>query len=276
MTIDDVTQDIALSLPWIGRSRQRVETLKELLHEAETVHPSKGPTLVGQLLERFTFLTTEQYEILLLEIATFISEGFDLDRTILCATTADRHKDSAQRVLYDLMSTLAGIGRYKVRNLNRYDAAPREKNFDSLLLVDEFIGSGRSLVGRARNLRRIFGERGEPSPSIHAVAIAGMTHGLRSISAEFDSLNVCIALQKGIAGHSTPANRTIAYAVMRDLEAGLAPAYCGEVMPSLGYAAAEALYFRHSGSCPNNVFPIFWWPEKIGATSRRPMFPRAL
>lgn len=276
MTIDDITQDIALSVPWIGRSRERVETLNELLHEAETARSSEGPALVVQLLNRFTFLTTELYESLLLEIATFISDGFDLDRTILCATTADRQKDSAQRVLYDLVSTLAGIGKYKVRNLNRYDVAHQENDVDSLVLIDEFIGSGRSLAGRARNLRRIFQQKGKPSPAIHGIAVAGMTHGLRSISAEFDSLNVCIALQKGIESHSTPAYRANAYAVMHDMESALAPTYYGEVMPSLGYAAAEALYFRHSGSCPNNVFPIFWWPHRISATNRRPMFPRAL
>lgn len=276
MTVEELTQELALTLPWIGKSRRRVESLSELLEEAEAAQALHGPALVGRLLERFTFLSVEQYEQLLLDMATFIVDTFDLNRTILCATTADRHKDSAQRVLYDLVSALAGIGRYKVRNLNRYDAAAREKDFDTVLLVDEFIGSGESFAGRARNLRRIFHLKGLRAPSIHGLAIAGMTRGLRSISSEFESLNVCLALRKGIEDHSAPAARGFEYAVMHDLEAMLAPHYENEAMPPLGYAGSEALYSRHSGSCPNNVFPIFWWPQRTGPVDRRPLLPRAL
>ena len=276
MSIENQTQDLALNLPWIGKNKRRVESLLSLLEEAEASRARHGPALVGRLLERFTFLSTEDYEQHLLDMAMYIDENFDLDRTILCATTADRHKDSAQRVLYDLVSTLAGIGRYKVRNLNRYDAAVREQNCDALLLVDEFIGSGRSFIGRARNLRIMFNQKGLSAPCIHGIALAGMTRGLRSISSEFESLNVCLALKKGIGDYTTPYARVDEYSVMRDLESALSPTYEGDEMPPLGYAAAEALYSRHSGSCPNNVFPIFWWPQLSGRLDRRPLLPRAL
>lgn len=276
MSIENQTQELAFRFPWIGRSRRRIESLVVLLEEAEAARARHGPALVGRLLERFTFLSTEEYEQHLLDIATYISETFDLDRTILCATTADRHKDSAQRVLYDLVSTLAGIGCYKVRNLNRYDSAGREKNFDALVLIDEFIGSGQSFVGRARNLRRIYHQKGQPEPCIHGIALAGMIRGLRAISSEFESLNVCIALKKGIEDYSNLVARKSEYSVMSDLESILVPEYEGEAMPSLGYAASEALYFRHSGSCPNNVFPIFWWPQRTKLVDRRPLLPRAL
>lgn len=276
MSIEDLTQELALSLPWIGKHSRRVESLLILLEEAEAARAHHGPALVGRLLERFTFLSTEDYEQYLLDVAIYIKETFDLERTILCATTADRHKDSAQRVLYDLISTLAGLGCYKVRSLNRYDAAARENNFSTLILIDEFIGSGQSLVGRARNLRRIFMQKGQPAPFIHGIALAGMIRGLRSISSEFDSLNVCIALKKGIEDFSIAAERGAEYSVIHDLESVLVSNFKGEAMPSLGYAASEALYSRHSGSCPNNVFPIFWWPERKGSVDRRPLLPRAL
>lgn len=276
MSIENLTQELALSFPWIGRNRRRVESLVALMKEAEAARARYGPALVGRLLERFTFLSTEEYEQHLLDMATYIDETFDLDRTILCATTADRHKDSAQRVLYDLVSTLAGIGRYKIRSLNRYDAAVREQKFDTLLLVDEFVGSGKSFVGRVRNLRRMFHQKRQTVPSIHGIALVGMIRGLRSISSEFESLNVCIALKKGIEDYSAPDALGTDYSVMSDLESMLYPNFEGETMPSLGYAASEALYSRHSGSCPNNVFPIFWWPQRTGLVDRRPLLPRAL
>ncbi|WP_197485477.1 phosphoribosyltransferase-like protein [Delftia sp. GW456-R20] len=276
VSIENLAQEFALNIPWIGRHERRIEALVNLLEEADSARSQHGPALVGRLLERFTFLSTDAYEQHLLDMAKYIDETFDLNRTILCATTADRQKDSAQRVLYDLVSTLAGIGRYKVRNLNRYDAAAREQDFDALLLVDEFIGSGQSFVGRVKNLRRIFDQQRRSIPLIHGIALVGMMRGLRSISSEFESLNVCIALKKGIEDYATPDMQEMEYSVMSDLEAVLASHFEGEAMPSLGYAASEALYSRHSGSCPNNVFPIFWWPQHLRLRDRRPLLPRAL
>ena len=276
MSIEDVTQEIALSLPWIGKYGRRVASLLSLLEEAEQARALLGPALIAKLLSRFTFLSVDQYELSLLDMATFIDETFDLDTTVLCATTADRQKDSAQRVLYDLVSTLAGIGRYKVRSLNRYDAAAKENYCETVLLVDEFIGSGQSFAGRARNLRRMFHQKNLAAPSIHGIALAGMTHGLRAIETEFESLNVCMALRKGIEDYSEQSARGIDYSVMTEIEALLTPHFEGDDMPSLGYAASEALYARHGGSCPNNVFPVFWWPQRVGSVDRRPLFPRAL
>lgn len=276
MSIENVTQELALALPWIGRYRRRVDSLLSLLEEAEQARALYGPALIAKLLARFTFLSVDQYEQLLLDMATFIDETFDLNTTVLCATTADRQKDSAQRVLYDLVSTLAGLGRYKVRSLNRYDAAAKENSCNTVLLVDEFIGSGRSFAGRARNLRRLFTQKSLPAPAIHGFALAGMTHGLRVIEKEFESLHVCVALQKGIQDHSDPSMRGADYSVMSDIETLLTPVYEDVTMPSLGYAASEALYALHGGSCPNNVFPVFWWPQRVGLIERRPLFPRAL
>ena len=80
MTVEELTQELALTLPWIGKSRRRVESLSELLEEAEAAQALHGPALVGRLLERFTFLSVEQYEQLLLDMATFIVDTFDLNR----------------------------------------------------------------------------------------------------------------------------------------------------------------------------------------------------
>ncbi|MFG6463450.1 hypothetical protein ACG04Q_17885 [Roseateles sp. DXS20W] len=276
MSAERLAQEIALDFPWIGSSSRRVTSLVALLEEAEQARVAQGPALIASLLERFTFLSVEQYEQSLLDMAHFIDETFDLTTTVLCATTADRHKDSAQRVLYDLVSSLAAIGRYKVRSLNRYDVAAKEKSCSCVLLVDEFIGSGKSFEGRVRTLRRMFLDKQLTPPSIHGIAIAGMTQGLRAIEHNFDSLNVCYALKKGIKDYSDCVTAANEYLLMNDLESQLAPHFADEMMPSLGYAASEALYSRHTGSCPNNVFPIFWWPQRVGDLDRRPLLPRAL
>lgn len=276
MTVAQLLENLTLSIPWIGQSALRIARLEALLIEADASCGSPGQDLVASLIRRFTFVTTDEYEALILEMAEYIATSFDMDGTLLCATTADRNKDSAQRVLYDLTSNLAALGLYKVRALNRYDALPKENNFHSVVLVDEFIGSGQSIVGRVKAIHRVFKQRGTTPPEIHALALVGMTVSLREIAHNFSSLNVCLALRKGIDQYTSGHRRADEYELMSTLESMLAPVSHGESLPSLGYAALEALYSRHAGSCPNNVFPVFWWPELLGPKPRQPLFPRAL
>lgn len=266
---------IVLNTVWIGRNPERITRFKALLHEAETTGGSDSQDLICRLIDRFTFLTTQDYEDSIFQIAKYIADTFDLEKTLLCATTADRNKDSAQRILYDLTSTFAALAIYKVRSLNRYDVAPKENNVNALILLDEFIGSGKSIVGRVQNLRRMYQQKGIYSPPIHAIALAGMARSLRSISHNFASLNVCLPLNKGIEQYTYGLERQNEYGLMNQLESILAPISHGKSLPSMGYAQSEALYFRHAGSCPNNVFPVFWWPELIGKKPRQPLCPRA-
>lgn len=277
MTRTTTLDHLALSIPWIGTDPQKIERLSELLSEAITHAGQFGSTLVSRLIERFTYLSFDEYEQQIFHIARYLSEEFDLERTVLCATTGDRTKDSAQKVLYDLTSALAAIGRYKLITLNRYDSLVKEKAaFDQAVLVDEFIGTGTSLAGRVRAIRRQFRDASRAAPKIHAIAIVGMTVGLRSIAPLFESLNVCIALSKGIMNHAPPEQLLQEYSTMEILESALASASHGHALPRLGYGQSEALYSRRSGSCPNNVLPIFWWPELTGPTPRTPLFPRAM
>lgn len=277
MSWNKTLEKIALSVPWIGKYEYRIVRLESLLREASASSGSAGDALIDQLIQRFSYLTGDEYEEMLICIADYVAGNFDLVDTILCATTADRHKDSAQKVLYDLTSMFALRGFYKVRTLNRYDSLQKEKMpFKSVILVDEFIGSGQSIVGRVATIKRVFGQAGKACPEIHAIAIAGMQDSLRVIESKFSSLNVCVALRRGIAQHASPENICSEYEVMSKLEALLAQISHGEALPSLGYARSEALYSRQNGSCPNNVFPIFWWPELTSGQGRSPLFPRAL
>jgi hypothetical protein len=277
MTSKTTFEQIALSIPWIGSSTVRLNRIEALLQEAQASAGIQGSDLVHRLIRRFTFLSSDEYENMLLLIAQYIADNFDLATTILCATTADRHKDSAQKVLYDLTSTFALIGEYKVRAINRYDAIQREKTaFETVILIDEFIGSGQSIVGRVDAIVRSFLHAKKIPPLVHAIAIAGMSDSLRVIAHRFSSLNVCVALPKGIAHIAAATERLHEYRTMFTLEASLAPTSHGETLPSLGFAQCEALYSRQNGSCPNNVFPLFWWPELLGNVPRAPIFPRAL
>ena len=262
---------------WVSVERRKIELLELLMEEAHATAGEDGSDLVARLIERFAYVTRDEYDDLISDISQYIAEHFDLERTAICATTADRNKDSAQLILYDLTTSFAQLGFFKVRALNRYDAIIREPaSYDDVILVDEFIGTGRTMMGRVTRIGQLFRDKGIVAPSIHAIALAGMTRTLQSIRHNFESLNVCLPLQMGIAQLAEPGHVSHEYRIMSCLEDTLAPVSNDEKLPRLGYGQSEALFSRNRGSCPNNVFPIFWWPELLGGRPRQPLFPRAM
>jgi hypothetical protein len=276
-TQSKIIEHLATNIPWLGADLRKLERLELLIAEAYESAGVQGPELVSRLIHRFEYISNDRYDELIFSVASHITDHFDLTNTIICSATADRYKDSGQRILYDLVSGLAYLGHHRIRNLNRYDSIAKESEpFDSVLLVDEFIGTGQTMANRVKRIGELCRNKGRQVPSIHAIAIAGMSRGLRSIRHLFESLNVCVPLVMGIAQHARADERRGEYLTMLALEDALAPTWKSELLPRLGYGESEALYSRHRGSCPNNVLPIFWWPEQKRSGARQPLFPRAM
>lgn len=278
--INRTLQTLTIEHEWLGKDTRKTAHLNELLHEALTHAGKDAVQLIAQLISRFVYVSNDEYDEFIMTIAEFLLENFDLNQSILCATTADRNKDSAQVVLYDTVTALAGLGVYKPKNVNRYDRAldsfKSDPSLREIILIDEFVGTGQSILGRAKSLKKSFAQAGRQPPPIHFVGLAGMSFGLRHIEPYLNSVNICLSLQRGIRGTSLKQNHATEYALMDMLESNLSTSYEDVNLPNYGYGKSEALYSRKSGNCPNNVFPIFWWPQLISSGIRNPMFPRSM
>lgn len=278
--INNTLQTLVIQHQWLGKDAQKTKRLGALLAEALNFAGKDGVQLICQLIERFVYISNEEYDDFIMLMAEFIYENFDLNASILCATTGDRNKDSAQLILYDTISALAVLGGVKVKNVNRYDVAQKAFKEDpalrKIILIDEFVGTGKSILGRTRRLKQLFSQAKQEIPQIHFIGLAGMSAGLRVIEPHLSSVNVCISLVRGIGAYSSGQNVKQDYALMDKMESGLSKNFADTDLPSYGYEKSEALYSRKGGSCPNNVFPIFWWPELENLVRRNPLFPRAM
>ena len=278
--VKNTLQALVIKNQWLGKDKIKINRLEALLNEALIHAGADGIKLISQLIERFVYISNDEYDDFIMIMADFLLNNFDLRKSILCATTADRNKDSAQLILYDTVSALALLGAVKVKNINRYDVAQKafkdDPSLEQIILIDEFVGTGKSILGRARRLKQIFTQSKQKIPPIHFIGLAGMHHGLRKIEEQLDSVNICISLQKGIQSFSEENNHANDYAVMDKLENTLSNIFEDIALPNYGYDQSEALYSRKGGSCPNNVFPIFWWPELKNTMRRSPLFPRAM
>lgn len=260
-----------------GGNERLLNALRSLLSEALNASGAAGQELVIDLLERYTYLNRLDYDKAIECIAEYIVSDFDLGKTLLCATTADHEKDSAQAVLYDLATTMGLLGHTKILTANRYDRAQKfAGTVDDIILVDEFLGTGRSIIGRIQTIARVFLGKGIPTPRMHAIVIAGMDFGLRRVSQHACAVHTYYALKPGIRGFAKDASLSSAYASMNTIEDTLAPELHGYHIPKLGDGQCEALYGRDRGNCPNSVFPVFWWPKSKSGQSRPTPFTRVL
>lgn len=278
LRVNKTVERLAVGNSWIGQRPERIRRLRNLLTDAELIGGAHGLDFVDKLIGRVTFLTSDDFDNLIYEMAEYIDQTFALESTVICAATANHEKDSGQKVLYDLCSALGLFGHTKLRTVNRYDHVFRKSGVDitDVVLIDEFIGTGRSLLGRVTTMRNQFNSGKKSVPKFHGLAVAGMSEGLRGIAHGFETLGVCTSLLKGIQGMALRNHMTGEYALMALLEDHLCSTIDGKELPRLGDGACEALYSRSLGNCPNSVFPIFWWSRDSSGRIRNPLFPRVL
>jgi hypothetical protein len=277
LTVEKLLEQISIGNSWLGLRPERIHSMRCLLTEVEEIGESAGLDFLQKLIGRFIFLTSDDFDSRIYEMAEYINVTFDLSTTIICAATANHEKDSGQKVLYDLCSALGLFGHTKIHTVNRYDHVQKPKFVPTdIILIDEFIGTGRSFLGRVRAMRAQYAAKNLIIPKMHGLAIAGMTHGLKEIAHDFESLGVCLSFTKGIQGMAPRNSLSEEYAMMARFENHLCSNIAGYGLPRLGDGACEALYSRSLGNCPNSVFPIFWWPQSLTGINRKPLFSRVL
>lgn len=258
--------------PWLNRYG---EELLDLMNECE--HMAEQELLVS-LIERFCYLDAEKHSECVQSISRKIAEDWRLveAETQIVAATADSSPDSGQLVVYEVKNAMANFGWDAPFGVNRYDRAQRNvKSRRNIVLVDEFIGSGRTMAGRIRTMRAQFRGAGVLDAKFYIAAYAGMVFAQDVIHEEVcEDIFMVNMLRKGISEMSLPAQVSANLGVMNDIEDRLAANWNGLSLPRLGDAACEALYGRHIGNAPNSVFPVFWWPLLLDGKGRRSIFKR--
>lgn len=274
MTIPQHIQTIVLQ-GRLGTRRGTPESVAALYLEAKSACGVSGEKLVSHLLENFTFLNNDQYDDSIDVIAEWLDDsGLLTPETVFCATSMGHEKDSAQRVLYDVSTALGMRGHLKVRTYNLADRLHKADGIRNVVFVDEFSGTGETIAKRIETVGGRFNQAGKDSPAFYACLVAGMEKAMVRVGAVTASSMAVHMLKPGLSGHMNGANLLEALRQMEVFEDGLEQVFSDTDLPRLGWGKAEALYSRHRGNCPNNVFPIFWWPRGKGNVVRNPIFPR--
>lgn len=250
----------------------------KLLELVDFCKKNESKNLVFSLLDRFNYLNNGTLEILLNNISDYIinESDFEEKNSQLLSMTYDDEADSGQKVLDILKMPLFQKGWKNIKTVNKIGKSVKyyKEGKNQIVLIDEFIGSGKTLRGRIQYLKNNIPGDFE----IICCFIAGTKETIQQL--ENDGIKVFCALQleKGISEYYKNEDLKQAEDLMLDLELKLAQKINDKELYdfSFGYGDAQALYTLEgcNGNTPNSVFPIFWWLLDFNKNDRNTLLTR--
>lgn len=236
------------------------DELKELINFCDN---KESKDLVFSLLERFSYLESETLNLLLNEVSDYIinESGFNESTTQLLSLTYDDEADSGQKILDNIKHPIFKKGWRQIKTVNMFGKSiPNyNKGKNQIIIIDEFIGSGKTLKSRIDYLKKNI--RGEFE--LKCCFIAGIKNTIDDLIDDGIDIYCPLQLDKGISDHYTGKELHKVELLMLELELKLSQIINQKDLYnySFGYGGAEALYTMEgcNGNTPNSVFPIFWW-----------------
>ncbi|MES2038357.1 MAG: hypothetical protein V4495_10995 [Pseudomonadota bacterium] len=256
------------SKPWL---EQRDEQVFELLNDCET---ERQQTLILDLLQRFKISTSSD----LSESARLIMEKVTVDwqlppeSTIIVAVADKNESDGSHFLLKALAQKFSRNAGWGAANFCGHitGVADLTENFVNVVLIDDFIGSGKKIAKKMKWVRSTLGEITNVK-KIYVCSMAGMELAktlLDGLDADYFST---IWLSKGITDFYVGDQLLAAMEDMKMLESTLT-----ELNPdySFGYKKCQALYYHEPYNVSNNVFPLFWWEKSERRKFRKVLLSR--
>lgn len=238
--------------------------------------------LVTDLLDRFVYVTAEQFvediNSLVLEIVT--TPNINPENTIVAAMAADSSPDSSQFLVHHIKGKLQDNGWGDVEIVNTFGAAfkySKKNNFirNNIILVDEFVGSGRTALGRVNEVKNQF-HNAKREVNVFVKVVFSSVVGSDYLAEKGVNFSSIKSIKRGISDFETAEKKDAKINLMLDLEKRLSATAKKHKLDecSLGYGKAESLFSISDQNIPNNVFPIFWWPKRDTGLIRAPLFTR--
>ncbi|MDY1037525.1 phosphoribosyltransferase-like protein [Lelliottia sp. CFBP8978] len=247
--------------PWIQNFEDELITLFEFCDN----HDQKK--LLCELLKRFFYLNDIKEREACLALNSKINEWkLSPENTWIVAVANKSEVDGSSAGLQKLKNKIKPIEEWHNRYIaNIPSAIDHIKNGDNVVLFDDFIGTGGKIERKEKWLKKLLSENGIDVNTINIfiTGFAGMQFGLKAFSEKSESLiYVKHVLLKGISESFSLTQIEYYIDIMLSLENKLGKRYKNKSLPdySLGFNRSETLYCGANDNCPNNVFPVLWWP----------------
>ncbi|WP_416041104.1 hypothetical protein [Acinetobacter lactucae] len=242
--------------------------------------------LVVDILENLKHISAAEYNSYIADLALdIVTSHLEPKETLLVAMTADSSADSGQSVLYDLKLELSKYSWNGYKSINRYDQTANKCKdykkagieFNNIVLVDNFIGTGSTVLGRVSRIRQLFSDKELEQPNIYVKTLIATSGGIEKVCEQninlFYSIEVTDKLIERIYSENEANDKK---KLMREIESKLLQSYNGRDIPTLGYGESQVAISIENKNTPNNVFPIFWWRFYQDGRERKVILHRAM
>ncbi|MDW3190939.1 MAG: hypothetical protein R8G66_01155 [Cytophagales bacterium] len=229
--------------------------------------------LILELLDRYHWIKFNESEpgvYQMLEFIDKISSSFKrLYIGPIIKISDDGKIKSGHGATYIIKSLSPRTTRLKTSNtkfIDSYDGLKLKDN-ERLLVVDDYIGSGKTALIALNELNSIFKI---PTSKITLVVFGAQESALDELQARGIDFYVYQKYKKGISDFYTDTSLTNKSELMKKVE-NLIPKLNRDY--SFGMNQTEALVTFNERT-PNNTFPIFWMKHKYKNKEFEPAFPR--
>lgn len=210
--------------------------------------------LLIELLERFSFIKDKEQKSLEENLFNQVENVWkiNLKESVFIPTSDGRTPDSSVWFIYSFRQHFLEYldAHFYDRITKCWECRPN----NNLVLLDDFIGSGSTLIRKIAYLKS-----NRPKCRIFCMSLTGMDHGIKNIKSNFQDIDIYVAytFKKGISdyyeNYSEIQNKK---KILKDITDGMLIKKRKEY---LGFKKTEALYaYENYKNMSNNVFPIFW------------------
>ncbi len=134
------------------------------------------------------------------------------------------------------------------------------------------------MIKKTAWLKRLVTKFDPRNLKFYYVSFSGMQFGLTSLAAETACTTYAHFIFTKAISEALPEQEALTLiSAMKSIEERLAVRHKNKQLNdySLGYEKSEALYCGQNDNCPNNVFPVFWWPSMKNGNNRKTLLKRA-
>lgn len=199
------------------------------------------------------------------------------ENTIITAICDNSNPDGSQMLIQIMKNKFSIHKGWRENNFsNSIAVTAYEKLKDNyvIVIVDDFVGTGQTLIRKYKWLLGRLEKQKLKGISIKVLSLASMEFSKEGIENMGIDHYSSIWLKKGISELALEDNIERYTKAMENLENKLNKKVYGKDLPYFGYKRSESLFAFENTNIPNNVFPIFWWPELIDNLKRTTIFRR--
>lgn len=237
--------------------------------------------LVESLISRFKVINSTEIKNLGNDVYKHITTNWKVraENTLIVAISDNWEADGSQLFIQLLKNKFANEDDWSNHNfINSLPiGANKAKKGTTLILLDDFVGTGNTIIRKVNGVRKILTKRGLiDNVTIKVIAIAGMNFAISNLEKLNIEYYIPLWLDKGISDFYKGNDLSIAIDLMKELESKLIHEYRSLKLKkfTFGYERSESLFALEACNVPNNVFPIFWWSLDKEKKKRKTLFRR--